>query len=73
VGKDADLAAFPLPPGALHADPAATAIFALGGSPARFVAVAGQVRVWDGHLVDPDPHLPARVADTAALLRETIG
>jgi 5-methylthioadenosine/S-adenosylhomocysteine deaminase len=69
VGKDADLAAFPLPDGVADADPASLAIFALGGRPARFVAVAGTVRVREGRLVDEDPELPQRVAETAERLK----
>jgi cytosine/adenosine deaminase-related metal-dependent hydrolase len=68
VGKEADLAAFPLPDGCTDADPTATAIFALGGQRARFVAVSGMVRVWDGELVHDDRTLPERVADTASRL-----
>ena len=69
VGKDADLAAFPLPPGDADADPAATAIFALGGTAARFVAVAGTVRVWEWRLVEEDVGLGERVAAIAQALR----
>jgi 5-methylthioadenosine/S-adenosylhomocysteine deaminase len=69
VGKDADLVAFPLPGGVADADPAALAIFALGGCPARLVTVAGAVRVCAGRLVDEDPSLADRVAETARLLR----
>lgn len=71
-GKAADLAAFPL--GASHRvphqDPHAAAVFALAGTPASFVAVAGRVRVRDGVLVDGDPALPARVQRTADRLHE---
>jgi 5-methylthioadenosine/S-adenosylhomocysteine deaminase len=73
VGKDADLASFALPDGVSDADPAALAIFALGGCPARFVTVAGAVRVCDGRLVDDDPTLPDRVAETASMLKEHAG
>ena len=41
-GKDADLAAFPLPPGVDSADPATLAVFALGGEEASLVAVQGR-------------------------------
>lgn len=41
-GKDADLAAFPILPGADSGDPSALAVFALGGVTATFVAVAGR-------------------------------
>jgi 5-methylthioadenosine/S-adenosylhomocysteine deaminase len=72
VGKDADLVAFPLPVGVADADPAALAIFALGGCPARFVSVAGAVRVCDGRLVNEDGALADRVAETAELLRQQV-
>ncbi|HEU4641685.1 MAG TPA: amidohydrolase family protein [Gemmatimonadaceae bacterium] len=66
AGKDADLAAFPLPEGvAADADPAGAAVFALGGARASMVAVAGTLLVWDGRLVRCDHALPGRVADTA--------
>lgn len=53
VGKDADLAAFPLDaPGQLPThDPAAQLVFASAGRPASFVCVAGRPLVRDGHLV----------------------
>jgi 5-methylthioadenosine/S-adenosylhomocysteine deaminase len=72
VGKAADLAAFPLAPAhraPVH-DPVVAAIFALAGTPASFVAVAGRVRVRNGALVDADPALPARVQRSADLLQE---
>jgi len=59
VGKDADLAAFPLdrPPdvarGGAGRDPVAALLYALPGTAARFVTVAGEVRVRDGRLVTP--------------------
>jgi cytosine/adenosine deaminase-related metal-dependent hydrolase len=63
VGKSADFAAFPLDE--LRAvpdiDPIATAVFALGGAQARAVAVAGELRVLDGRLVDVDDGIVARV------------
>jgi 5-methylthioadenosine/S-adenosylhomocysteine deaminase len=63
VGKAADLAAFPLDADrrAPTHDPVAALIFALAGTPASFVAVAGKVLVRDGALVNPDRGLPARV------------
>jgi cytosine/adenosine deaminase-related metal-dependent hydrolase len=70
VGKWADLAAFPLDAarrGPVH-DPLAWAVFALAGTPASFVAVAGRVRVREGALMDADGALPARVQRTADLL-----
>jgi 5-methylthioadenosine/S-adenosylhomocysteine deaminase len=72
VEKDADLAAFAIPDGTRDVDPVATAVFALGGRPARFVAVRGDVRVWDGQLVHDDRALPARVSETAALLADAV-
>lgn len=67
-GKDADLAAFALPPGFGDADPEAALVFALGGSPALLVTVAGQPRVVDARLVNADEILGPRAAQTAALL-----
>jgi 5-methylthioadenosine/S-adenosylhomocysteine deaminase len=53
VGKAADLAAFPLDGarGVPTTDPVAAAIFALPGTPARLVAVAGRELVRDGQIV----------------------
>jgi hypothetical protein len=50
-------------------DPLAWAVFALAGTPASFVAVAGRVLVREGALMDADAALPARVQRTADLLR----
>jgi cytosine/adenosine deaminase-related metal-dependent hydrolase len=52
-GKAADVAAFPLGAlaGAADLDPAAAAVFALGGTRASHVMVAGRVLVADGRLV----------------------
>ena len=63
VGKDADLAAFPLASSRIAPthDPVAAAVFALAGTPASFVSVAGSVRVDRGELRGADPDLPARV------------
>lgn len=63
VGKEADLAAFPLDSAASTPafDPAAAAIFALGGARASFVTVAGEVLVRDGALTRADPRLTGRV------------
>ena len=77
VGKEADLAAFPLADGVgvpTH-DPVATAVFALGGARASFVAVAGEPRVVDGQLVARAPGLgeralAARMHEAAARLGE---
>ena len=71
VGKSADLAAFPLDGAAqpVH-DPEAAAIFALPGTAASFVAVAGRELVRDGKLLNVDADLPSRVEATAVLMRE---
>jgi 5-methylthioadenosine/S-adenosylhomocysteine deaminase len=63
TGKAADLAAFPLGvlPGAHVADPAAAAVFALGGTLASLVAVGGRVLVRDGRVLGADPDVTARV------------
>lgn len=75
VGKEADLAAFDLSSlaGAADADPEAALVFALGAEPARFVAVAGIVRVWNGELLHEDLELHDRVSSTVSALREWIG
>ncbi|MGH7649715.1 MAG: amidohydrolase family protein, partial [Gemmatimonadaceae bacterium] len=72
VGKDADLAAFPLPAGFGDANPESAAIFALGGTPARLVTVAGTLRVLDGRVFTGDRAVPDRVRDTASRLAEHI-
>lgn len=73
-GKDADLAAFALPPGtSADADPIAALVFALGGAAATMVTVAGTPLVWDGRHLSDDPALPARVADTATRLVRHLG
>jgi cytosine/adenosine deaminase-related metal-dependent hydrolase len=70
VGKAADLAAFPIPAHRIPIhDPIAAAVHSLAGLPAAFVAVAGRVRVRDGHLVDADAELPRRVQGSADLLQ----
>ena len=71
AGKAADLAAFPIPAHRtpIH-DPIAAAVYSLAGLPAGFVAVAGRVRVRDGHLVDADAELPRRVQASADLLQQ---
>jgi 5-methylthioadenosine/S-adenosylhomocysteine deaminase len=71
VGKSADFAAFPLDelPTVPDIDPIATAVFALGGTRARAVAVAGELRVLDGRLADTNEHIVARVRATAEALR----
>jgi 5-methylthioadenosine/S-adenosylhomocysteine deaminase len=70
VGKSADLAAFPIEHiGPLH-DPVTSAVFALPGVPASFVAVAGEERVRDGELLYADPALEGRVQATADALQK---
>ena len=77
VGKEADLAAFPVSEGCgvpTH-DPVATAVFALGSAGASFVSVAGEPRVTDGRLLPRDPSLAAgalaaRVSHAAERLQE---
>ncbi len=70
-GKAADLAAFPLDPRAMPAhDPEAAAVFALHGTPAQLVTVAGRELVRDGRLLVADPGLPARVQRTGDRLQE---
>lgn len=70
-GKDADFAVFPLGASAIPVgDPAATAIFSLGGATASFVAVAGKPLVRDGQLIHSDPGLRDRVVTAGRALRE---
>jgi 5-methylthioadenosine/S-adenosylhomocysteine deaminase len=70
VGKDADLAAFPLDQeaGTPVYDPATALVFALGGSGcrARLVTVAGVERVRDGIVLGLDPGVAGRVSRSAA-------
>jgi 5-methylthioadenosine/S-adenosylhomocysteine deaminase len=70
VGKAADFAAFPLNEIAAvpHADPIATAVFALGGTRATTVAVAGELRVLDGRLLGADDAIADRVRMTGDAL-----
>jgi 5-methylthioadenosine/S-adenosylhomocysteine deaminase len=71
VGKSADLAAFPLAPHVIPVhDPESTAVFALPGSAASLVVVAGRELVTGGRLLGEEPALVARVDDTARLMRE---
>ena len=71
VGKSADFAAFSLDdlPAVPDTDPIATAIFALGGARATAVAVAGDLRVIDGRLVEMDDGIVHRVRATSEALR----
>ena len=70
VGKSADLCAFPLDEAHAtpHEDPVATAVFALGGTMARMVLVAGQPRVLDGRLLNENEGLIDRVRATGEAL-----
>ncbi len=72
VGKDADLAAFPLDQasGTPVYDPVTALVFALGGSgsPARLVTVAGVERVRDGSVIDLDPNVARRVGRSGEAL-----
>ena len=71
AGKSADLAAFPLDAHALPVhDPESAAVFALPGTPASLVVVAGRELVTDGKLLAEDPALIARVDQTARRMRE---
>ena len=70
VGKSADLAAFPLNGVAPAHDPAVAAVFALSGSTASFVAVAGRVLVGEGALVATDLTLEQRVQHGADALQD---
>ena len=68
VGKEADLAAFPLDPmQAAMLGPEAAAL-RLAGTPAALVTVAGHVRVRGGRVLGLDPMLGARVSGSAAAL-----
>ena len=74
IGKEADLAAFDLTAlaGTADADPAAALVFALGAEPAKFVAVAGTVKVWNWELLNEDPELHGRVLEAATALRQWV-
>jgi cytosine/adenosine deaminase-related metal-dependent hydrolase len=74
VGKEADLAAFDLTAlaGSADVDPAAALIFAMGAEPAKFVAVAGTVKLWNWELLNEDLELHARVRATSAALSDWI-
>ena len=70
VGKDADLAAFPisdLP--AADLDPTAALLSSPAAHPALAVVIAGAVKLWNGELLANDPRLAIRLAAiTSALL-----
>lgn len=70
VGKSADLAAFPCAPASMPIhDPEAAAIFALPGTSASLVTVAGRELVRDGELTRRDDSVAARIDDTARRMR----
>lgn len=71
VGKSADLAAFPVPSHMqpIH-DPESTVIFALPGTSASLVTVAGRELVRDGHVLHADTAVSARVEATGRRMRE---
>jgi cytosine/adenosine deaminase-related metal-dependent hydrolase len=71
VGKEADLAAFSLDVARAvpSMDPVAAAIFALPGTPARLVCVAGRELVRDGRFVtELDANVTVRVERSAAAM-----
>jgi 5-methylthioadenosine/S-adenosylhomocysteine deaminase len=70
VGKSADLAAFPLDGLRPVHDPIAAAVFALPGTRASFVAVAGRELVRDGAVTSSDAALEGRVQAAADLLQQ---
>lgn len=71
VGKSADLAAFPLAPQVMPVhDPEAAAVFALPGTCASLVTVAGRELVRAGELLSADDGLQSRVEATAKKMRE---
>ncbi len=72
VGKDADIAAFPLThdkalPGT---DPVATAVFALGGTDAILTVVKGRELLAGGKITGEDPGLRSRCMETGHALSE---
>ena len=69
AGKSADLAAFPLDESGPVHDPESTAVLALPGTRASFVAVAGRELVREGRLIGRDDSLPGRVQRSADALR----
>jgi len=72
VGKEADLAAFPLSHEDAHPvhDPAVTLVHVLAGAvPASLVLVAGRELVRDGHVLDADTARRARLAALGERLR----
>ena len=70
VGKSADLAAFPIGHATPTFDPAAAAVFAIEGSRASLVTVAGVPLVVDGALTRANAGLRPRVQGYADKLRD---
>lgn len=68
VGKAADLAAFPLEAVGPTLDPVSAALFALAGTRASFVAVAGRQLVEGGRVLREDATLGRRVQQSADAL-----
>lgn len=62
-GKQADLAAFPIEHVGPTTDPISAAVFALGGTRASFVAVAGRPLVLEGRLTGRRAGLSSRMRD----------
>ena len=70
VGKSADLAAFAVGAAGPTHDPAVAAVFAIDGSRAQLVTVAGEVLVEDGRLTKPNNGVRERVQRTADALSD---
>lgn len=70
VGKSADLAAFPIGGAVPTSDPSAAAVFAIDGSKASLVTVAGVPLVVDGKLTRSNAGLRERVQAAADALRD---
>jgi 5-methylthioadenosine/S-adenosylhomocysteine deaminase len=70
VGKSADLAAFEIGSAGPTYDPAAAAVFAIDGSHARFVSVAGVPLVVEGRLAKPRRGLQEQMQTAADALRD---
>ena len=70
VGKSADLAAFPIGAAAPTFDPAGAAVFAIDGSRASLVTVAGIPLIKDGRLTRVNAGLRERMQRTADALRD---
>ena len=70
VGKSADLAAFEIGPAVPTQDPAAAAVFAIDGSRASLVTVAGVPLLVNGRLTNQSHGLRGRIQVSAAALRD---